>query len=90
MGFYSITAMAPHPIGIRVPLITLDRGFNAFTALTDDIAGLKAELEAEGVEIREVNRLDDHEPVAPEDSILLPGESPEAHLMPPREKDTDS
>lgn len=87
MGYYSIQAISPGIVGVAEPLIALDRGFNVFTAQTDDLDGLLAHLKAEGVEIRQVNRLDEHEPVAPEDSILLPGETPEGLLPSPSETD---
>jgi len=62
-------------------LIMLDKGVNTFTAVTDDVDGLVAHLESEGVKVTQVNQLDDLEPVPPEASLLLPGESPES--LPP-------
>lgn len=62
-------------MGIEDPLILLDKGFNAFTAVTDDVEGLVLDLESRGVKVTQVNRLDKHEPVPPEVDLLLPGES---------------
>lgn len=80
MGYYSFVALAKHPVTIPDPLIMLGRGVNTFTAMTRDLKGLLAVLRNEGVDVRQVNRLDGLDPVPPE-TLLLPGESPEA-LMP--------
>lgn len=81
MGYYSFVAFAKHPVSIPDPLILLGEGLNTFTAVTDDLEGLKSLLEDEGVTIREVNQLDELDPVPPE-SILLPGEAPSEALAP--------
>lgn len=73
MGYYSFVAFAHRPVSIPDPLILLGDGVNTFTAVTDDLEGLRLVLENEGVEIREVHRIDGLDPV-PEDSFLLPGE----------------
>lgn len=75
MGYYSFTAIATHTVSLKNPYILLGPGLNVFTAVTDDLEGLKALLESEGVDIKSVNRLDGLEPVPPE-SLLLPGEDP--------------
>lgn len=81
MGYYSFIAIAPHPVGVKDPLIMLDKGVNTFTAVTDDVDGLVAHLESEGINVTQINQLDGLEPVPPEASLLLPGESPAA--LPP-------
>ena len=88
VSFYSITAFAPTPIGIEVPLILLDKGFNVFTAATDDMEGLLKRLADEGVEVKQVNCLDAHEPINPTDSLLLPGETEPPMLPSERCDDT--
>jgi hypothetical protein len=75
VGYYSFIAFAKQPVSIQNPPILLGEGVNTFTAVTDDIDGLKALLKNEGVDLREVHRLDGLDPVPPE-SILLPGEDP--------------
>ncbi len=75
MSYYSFVAYSRYPVSIPDPLILLGEGVNTFTAVTDDLEGLKSILEAEGVEIREVHRLDGLESVSPE-SLLLPEEVP--------------
>ena len=79
MGFYSFTAIARHPVAIEDPLILLDAGVNAFTAVVEDLDDLLTRLKAEGVEVKQVNKLDGLGPVSP-DSLLLPGEDPSALL----------
>lgn len=74
MGFYSFAAFSRHTVTIADPLILIGEGANTFTALTDDVDGLVKLLESEGVEIQEVNKLDDHEPVPPAEGLLLPGD----------------
>lgn len=75
MGYYSFTAIAQNPVAIESPLVLLDRGFNAFTAVVEDLDEFLARLKTEGVEIKQVNQLDGLKPVPPE-SLLLPGEDP--------------
>lgn len=81
MGYYSFVVFAKHPVSIPDPMILLGEGVNTFTAITDDLEGLKALLENEGVAIRGVHRLDGLDPVPP-DSLLLPGEDPTEALAP--------
>lgn len=81
MGFYSFTAFAKQPVSIADPIILLGEGFNTFTAVTDDLEGLKGRLEDLGVDIRAVHRLDGLDPVPP-DSLFLPGEDPAKALVP--------
>ena len=81
MGYYSFVAFARHPVSIPDPLILLGSGLNTFTAVTDDLEGLKALLENEGVDIRETHRLDALESVPP-DSLFLPSEDPAGALAP--------
>jgi len=81
VGYYSFLAFAKYPVSIPDPLIMLGEGVNTFTAATDDLEGLTTLLENEGVDIREVHRLDGLDPVPP-DSLLLPGEDPTDVLAP--------
>ena len=80
MAYYSFVAIARQPVGIPNPLILLDTGVNTFTAETNDLDGLLAQLEAEGVNVTQVNKLDDFEEVTLQDLPLLPAE---ASLLPP-------
>jgi len=81
VGYYSFIAFAKQPVCIPNTCILLGEGLNTFTAVTEDIEGLKVFLEGEGVDIREVHRLDGLDPVPP-DSLLLPGENPAEALAP--------
>jgi len=73
-GYYSFVAYTRHPVSLPNTRVFLGAGNNTFTVTTDDVEGLRAALEAEGVEVLAVNRLDCLEAV-PLDS--LPGEGPE-------------
>lgn len=75
MGFYSFIVISPRPFAIEKPVILLDRGCNTFNAVVDDLDALKERFKVEGVEVKQVNRLDGLEPVAVKDTLLLPGES---------------
>lgn len=77
MSYYSFVAFSRCPVSIPDPLILLGEGVNTFTAVTDDLEGLKALLEAEGVQIREVHQLDGLDPVPPETLLLPDGVHPE-------------
>lgn len=83
MGYYSFVAIAQHPVTMADPLILLGKGTNTFTALTDDVAELVKDLEAEDVEVREVNQLDNLEAVPLAEGLLLPGEADDAFLSLP-------
>ncbi len=74
VGFYSIVAIAKQPVAFPDPLILLDRGLNVFTVHTDDLEELREKLKTEGAEILQANRLDDHQPLNPSETLLLPGE----------------
>lgn len=71
MGFYSIVAVAKQPIAFPDPLILLDKGRNVFTVLTEDLEGLREKLKTEGVEIVQANRLDEHQPLYPQETLPL-------------------
>jgi hypothetical protein len=73
MGFYSFVVIAPHPAGIIDPMVMLDTGVNAFSVVVDDLDAFVDQLKAEGVEIKNVNRLDEHAEVS-EQHMLLAGE----------------
>lgn len=74
MGFYSIVAVAKQPVAVPEPLILLDRGRNVFTVHTEDLEGLREKLKTEGVEIVQANRLDDHQPLDPSETLMLSDE----------------
>lgn len=85
MAYYSFVVLADHPVAIPDPMVLLDTGVNAFSALVEDLDGFTKLLEEEGVTIKQANRLDEFEPLGPE-SLLLPGEElPEGLLPPPSE-----
>lgn len=71
MGFYSIVAVAKQPVAIPDPLILLDKGRNVFTVRTDDLEELRAKLRTEGVEIVQAHRLDEHQPLYPQETLPL-------------------
>jgi hypothetical protein len=71
VGFYSIIAVAKQPVAVPDPLILLDRGRNVFTVHTEDLEELREKLKAEGVEIVQANRLDDHQPLDPQETLPL-------------------
>ncbi len=57
------------------PIVVLGKGINTFTTVIKNLEKFKALLEKEGVNIREVHRLDGLDPV-PSDSFLLPDDAP--------------
>lgn len=57
--YYSITAIAEDDCAFQEHLVILGKGFNVFTVVTTDIEKLIADLRAGGVEVRQVNCLDD-------------------------------
>ena len=85
MAFYSFVVKAPHPMGFKDPIFSLDEGINTFNAHLDGaddekaLSDFLARLRAEGVEVMQTNRLDQHEPGNIAD-LLLPGESPDKLL----------
>jgi len=83
MGYYSFVAFSRHPVTITDPLILLGQGINTFTATADDVDELVGLLEDEGVDVREVNRLDTLEAVPIAEGLLLPGEASDALLSLP-------
>lgn len=80
MAYYSFVVIAQQPVGIPNPIILLDRGLNTFNAEISDIDAFKKDLENENVVIKEVYRLDTHEPGLPTD-LLLEGEKTESLLQ---------
>lgn len=74
MKQYSIEAIASKPVALPDPLVLLDTGFNVFTVMTDDLEGIKAMLENEGVTFKSINCIEQDVPVRLEDE-LLPDES---------------
>lgn len=74
MGYYSIVATAPQPIGILKPMVMLDTGLNVFTVQVDDLDKFLQSLLDEGVVLEKVISLEGvTEPNRPSD-LLLPGE----------------
>ena len=82
MGYYSIVAIASHPVGIARPGVLLDTGVNVFTAQTDDLQGFLKTLKDEGVTVQRVHQLDGLGPV-PKESMLLPHECEIVQLLQP-------
>lgn len=70
MGFYSFIVMAPDEIPIPEHVIYLDAGRNVFNVMLEDIDAFKQRLTDAGVEILQVNRLDEYEQVEPLDIEL--------------------
>ena len=62
MAYYSFVVIAPQPLGIPSPTVLLDKGVNTFAAVVDNLEEFLKNLEDEGVVVKQVNRLDDHEP----------------------------
>lgn len=71
MGFYSVIAIAKHPIAFPDPFLLLDTGRNVFTVLTDDFEDFRTKLSEEGAEVIESNRLDEHQALDPRDTLML-------------------
>lgn len=78
MGFYSVICRARRTVVVPDRTIALGKGINTFNIETGDIDGVVEHLRAEGVEVDKVAQLDGLEPVDPNQSLLLPGEGPEA------------
>lgn len=67
MAYYSFVVVAPRPVGLTKPLLLLDAGVNTFNVVVDDVEELRGFLESEGVQIRQMNRLDAFEENTAED-----------------------
>lgn len=67
MGFYSFIVVAPGEVPLPDYLVYLDTGRNVFNATVNDLDAFKQCLSDEGVQILQVNRLDEFEPVDPTD-----------------------
>ena len=66
MGFYSFIVIAPDEVALPPEyMVYLDRGRNVFNATMSDVEEFKRLLDAQGVKILQVNRLDEYEPVPP-------------------------
>jgi hypothetical protein len=78
--FCSFKVRSPDVLAIPGQMNTLDTGINVFSAEVPDLDAFRGSLEALGIEVLEVHRLDDLEPVTPEMS-LLPGE---ANMLEPK------
>jgi hypothetical protein len=80
MAYYSLVVKSPRPQGITDLRRGLDEGINAFSTLwTGSQEELVQTLKTAGVEIVQLNRLDQLEECSAQD-MLLPGESPEKLL----------
>ncbi len=66
MGFYSLIVMAPREVPLPEYLVYLDRGRNVFNTTVADLEAFKKTLGDHGVQILQVNRLDEYEVVEPE------------------------
>jgi hypothetical protein len=73
MPFYSFRVQASHEVELPDQAQVLGPGTNAFNALVDDLDAFKKLLTENDVIIVNVSRLDDHEPVDPTASFMLPG-----------------
>lgn len=74
MAYYSFVVVAKHPVGIPSPLVLLDTGRNVFSAEVSDIEAFKETLADANVSLKELHRLDAHEPGSFTD-LLLEGET---------------
>lgn len=72
MGYYSIVAVARTPVAIPEPMLMLDTGRNVFPVQIEDLEAFLKLLSDEGVQVQEVHRLDQFEPVNPQESLGLP------------------
>ncbi len=70
MAYYSFVVVAPQPIGFPKPLLILDQGVNVFSAEVANVEEFLQSLRAEGIEVREVNRLDEFEPTKLTDLLI--------------------
>lgn len=64
-GFFSFKAIARDVVVLPKYYLTLDEGFQVFNAHVDDLDKFLALLRAEGVDILQTNRLDEHEEIPP-------------------------
>jgi hypothetical protein len=80
MAYYSLVVKSPQPQSLEDPRVALDEGINAFSTMWEGSeAELVQTLKDVGVEIVQLNRLDQFEEGSLQD-MLLPGESPEKLL----------
>lgn len=70
MSFYSISCVTDDDLAIETPIILLGKGYNVFTATTDDLDGLLKQLTAKGARNLKVKTLTDHTPVTLTDELL--------------------
>jgi hypothetical protein len=70
MPFCSFKVRSPGVLGIPGYLIGLDTGINVFNAEVPDLEAFRQELSDLGVQVLEVNRLDEHEPIQPDIRLL--------------------
>lgn len=89
MGFYSFITVSPRPLAIEKPVILMDHGRNVFNVVVDDLGALMERFKQEGVEVKQINRLDGLDPVPSEETLMLPGERPEAPQI-DREQEADT
>lgn len=76
MPYYSITCFAQDTVSVPEAGQMLGPGLNVFTVVVDDIEALQERLEADGVTVNTVARLDD--PTEAEDAARQLGEGSES------------
>lgn len=83
MAYYSFIVFSHKEVGIEDPYILLDVGMNVFSAATFDLEGLLSQLKAEGVVVKKVMCLSDHEPVTMDQTFKLPevSQSSSEHIL---------
>jgi hypothetical protein len=72
-GYYSFVVRASQPVGITDPFVLLDKGRTVFNAAVKNLNSFLEELKDEGVEVLQVNRLDQSEPLSAVEETLLGG-----------------
>lgn len=71
MPFCSFKVRSPRVCPVPGQRIALDQGINVFNAEVPDLEAFKSTLIAAGIEVLEVYRLDDHEPLADHETTNL-------------------
>jgi len=74
--YYSFVVFALDEVELPEYGIIIERGPNAFRACVSDIEAFKNHLTTQGVSIRQVNSLDEFEPVPAEPEAVLEGTRP--------------
>lgn len=74
--YFSLVVFAQDEVELPEYGIIIERGMNAFRACVSDIEAFKSHLTTQGVSIRQVNSLDEFEPVPAEPEALFEGTRP--------------